>query len=225
MTTIVIADDHPVVRRGLKALLEGEADFQVVGEGGDGHETLRMVQEHQPDILVLDLFMCGLSGPEVARQTKKLSPGTHVLILSMYGDESYVLEALRAGTEAYILKESSPDELVRAIRSVAAGHRYLGSGISERAIDAYVEKLELTESNPMETLSTREREVLHLVAEGLSNSEIAKKLFLSRRTVEVHRGNLMRKLGLHTTADLLRYAMQRGILPPVTTSGGASARV
>lgn len=216
MITVLLADDHPVVRRGLRALLEAEPDFQVVGEAGDGLEAIGVVNSLQPDILVLDLMMGGLNGLEVTRQVRKVSPRTGVVILSMYGTESYVLEALRSGAKGYVLKEATSEELVRAVREVAMGRRYLSSSLSERAIEVYMEKTKSHEQDPYDTLSHREREVLHLAAEGCSNAEIASRLNLSRRTVEIHRANMMHKLGLHTQTDLLRYALRRGILPPET---------
>ncbi len=214
MITIVLADDHHVVRQGLRALLETEADLRVVGEAGDGIATAQLVENLKPNILVLDLMMTGMNGLEVTRQVSKRSPKTTVVILSMHSNEGYVLEALRAGAKAYILKESSADELVRAIREVTAGRRYLGPPLSERVIDTYLRKAESSMLDPYDTLTTREREVLHLAAQGNTNAEIAAKLFISRRTAEIHRTNMMRKLELRTQTQLVRYAIQRGILPP-----------
>lgn len=215
--TIILADDHWVVRQGLRALLEEEPDFRVIGEASDGLEAARVVEQMKPDILVLDLMMGGINGLEVARQVSKHPSETKVVILSMYGNESYVLEALRAGARAYVLKESTSDELVRAIREVMAGHRYLGSPLSERAIEIYLQKTEPTTQDAYDTLTTREREVLHLAAQGYTNAEIAQRLFISRRTVEIHRANMLRKLGLRTQhIQLVQYAVQRGILPADT---------
>jgi two-component system, NarL family, response regulator NreC len=213
MLTIVLADDHNVVRHGLRALLEVEPDFRVIGEASDGLKTAQMVEELKPDILVVDIMMGGINGLEVARQVSKRSPGTNVVILSMYGNEAYVLEALRAGAKAYVLKESTSEELLRAVREAAAGNHYLGSPLSELAIKAYAEKTESAVIDPYETLTTREREVLHLVAQGCANGEIASRLYISRRTVEIHRANMMRKLALHSQTQLVRYAIERGILP------------
>jgi DNA-binding NarL/FixJ family response regulator len=213
MTTIVLADDHHVVRQGLRSLLEAESDFSVVGEAGDGLEATQLVERLQPDVLVLDLMMPSLNGLEVTRQVSQRSPQTHVVILSMHPNEAYVLEALRAGAAAYVLKESTSAELVRAVREAVAGGRYLSPPLSERAIEVYMQKAESAALDPYETLTAREREVLHLVAEGHTNAEIADRLFISRRTVETHRANLMRKLGLRTQTDLISYALRRGILP------------
>jgi two-component system response regulator NreC len=212
-TTIVLADDHHVVRQGLRSLLEGEPDFSVVGETGDGLEAAQLVERLQPDVLVLDLMMPSLNGLEVTRQVSQRSPQTHVVILSMHANEAHVLEALRAGAAAYVLKESTSAELVRAVHEAIAGRRYLSPPLSERAIKVYMQKAEPAAPDPYETLTAREREVLHLVAEGHTNAEIADRLFISRRTVETHRANLMRKLSLRTQTDLISYALRRGILP------------
>jgi DNA-binding NarL/FixJ family response regulator len=213
MITIVLADDHGIVRQGLWALLDAEPDFSIVGEATDGLEAAQLAERLQPDVLVTDLMMGSTNGLEVIRQVSRRSPKTRVVIFSMYGNEAYVLEALRAGAKAYILKESASEELIAGIRYAAAGHRYLSSPLSERAIEGYIEKTEVTALDPYDALTTREREVLHLVAQGSTSSEIAGKLYLSRRTVETHRTNLMRKLGLHSRAELLRYALQKAILP------------
>jgi DNA-binding NarL/FixJ family response regulator len=212
-TTIVLADDHHVVRQGLRALLEAEPDFRVVGEAGDGLEAARLVEALQPNVLVLDLVMSGLGGLEVTRLATKRSPHTHVVILSMHADEAYVLEALKNGAAAYVLKGSRAADLVQAVREVAAGRRYLSPPLSERAIERYVQKAESTVRDIYDKLTNREREVLHLAAEGLTNAEIADRLSISPRTAETHRANLMRKLGLRTQTDLIRYALRRGILP------------
>lgn len=207
-----MADDHQVVRKGLKALLSAEQDFQIVGEAGDGLEALKQVEEFHPDILVLDLMMAGINGLEVTRQIQKKGLETGVVILSMHSNEAYVLEALRSGAKAYVLKESSPEELIRAIREVFAGRRYLSAPLSERAIEAYLKKTEV-QSDPYSQLTTREREILLLTVQGFSNNEIAKRLYISPRTVETHRNNLMRKLGLRSQTQLIQFAMQRGIIP------------
>jgi two-component system, NarL family, response regulator NreC len=213
VTTIVVADDHHLVRQGLRMLLAAEPDFQIAGEAGDGLEALRLVKELQPDALVLDLMMPVLNGLEVTRRVSQRSPQTRVVILSMHANEAYVLEALRAGAAAYVLKESTSEELVRAVRAAVAGQRYLGPPLSELAIRAYVEKAKEAALDPYETLTDREREVLQLVAEGHTNAEIADLLVISPRTVETHRANMMHKLDLSNQGDVVRYALQRGILP------------
>jgi DNA-binding NarL/FixJ family response regulator len=214
MTTIVLADDHPVVRRGLRALLEAVPDFRVTGETGDGLEVVRLVEELRPQVLVLDLMMPGVGGLEVARQVNLRFPTTKVVILSMHANEAYVLEALRNGASAYVLKDAGGGELLQAVRSVVAGSRYLSAPLSERAIADYVEKAKSAPLDPVGELTTREREVLGLAAEGQSTGDIAARLGISPRTAETHRANLMRKLGLHNQTDLVRFAIRQGILPP-----------
>jgi DNA-binding NarL/FixJ family response regulator len=213
--SILLADDHQVVRLGLRALLEAEADFRIAGEASDGLEAKALVESLQPDILVLDLMMPGLNGLEVTRQARQLSPKTRIVILSMQANEAYVLEALRNGASGYVLKQSNMAELVQAIRQVLEGRDYLSPEFTQRAIEAYKQKADAAAQDPYDTLTTREREVLQLAAEGHTNPEIAEKLFLSPRTVEMHRGNLMRKLGLANQTELVRYAIWRGLLPPV----------
>lgn len=211
--SIVLADDHHVVRQGVRALLEAEADLRIVGEAGDGLETVQLVERLRPNILVLDLMMPGLNGLEVTRQVRLRSPQTRVVVLSMYADEAYVLEAMRNGAVGYVLKDASVAELVKAVREAALGRRYLSPPLSERAIEAYIQKAQESMLDPYETLTTREREILQLSAEGYTNGEIAERLSISPRTAETHRSNLMRKLGLRTQADLIRYALRKGILP------------
>lgn len=211
---IVLADDHHVVREGLRALLETEPDFSIVGEAADGLATVDLVERLKPDVLVADLMMPALSGLEVARQVALRSPTTRVVILSMYANEPYVLEALRNGAAGYVLKDSTGADLVQAVRQVLTGDRYLSPPLSARAIEAYVQKAEVGSLNIYETLTTREREILHLAAQGCSNAEVATRLSISPRTAETHRANMMRKLGLRTQVDLVRYALRRGILPP-----------
>lgn len=211
-TTIVLADDHQVVRQGLKALLEAEADFKVVGEAGDGLQTVLRVELTSPRVLVLDLMMPGLNGLDVIPQVKKCSPHTQVVILSMYSNEAYVLEALGSGASAYVLKDSSSGELVHAVREAAAGRRYLSPPLSDRAIEIYQQKAKAATLDRYETLTAREREVLHLVAEGHTSAEIAGRLGISGRTAETHRSHLMHKLDLHTQTELIRFALKRGIV-------------
>jgi two-component system response regulator NreC len=214
VTTILLADDHAVVRQGLGALLEDEPDFTVVGEAASGLEAVQLCNELKPDILVLDIMMEDVSGIEVARQVKENCPHTAIVVLSMYGDKKHVLEALRAGAKAYVVKKSVSSELVQAVREALVGRRYLGASLADVVVDAYLEKAESGPADPYDLLSNREREVLHLAAHGYTNAEIAKRLCISRRTVETHRTNAMRKLNLSNQTNLLRYALQRGILPP-----------
>lgn len=211
-TTIVLADDHRIVRQGLRALLASEADLEVIGEADDGREALELVRRLSPDVLVLDLMMPGLNGLEVARQLPRQSPGVRVVVLSMYDDEGFVLEALANGVSGYVLKDSNSSDLIHAVREVAAGRRYLSPPLSDRAIEAYQQRAKVGTMDKHETLTTREREVLQLSAEGHTNSEIAARLGISTRTAETHRSRVMHKLGLHTQSDLIRYAIRRSII-------------
>jgi len=212
LTTIVLADDHHVVRQGLRSVLEAEPEFSVVAEASDGLDAVRRVEDLRPDVLIVDLMMPGLGGLEVTRQVRKCSPQTHVVVLSMHGSEAYVLEALRNGAAAYVLKNASTADLVQAVYEVTSGRRYLSPPLSERGIEAYVERGRTGPADPYELLTTREREVLHLAAEGNSHAGIAARLGISPRTAEVHRANLMRKLNLHSQTELIRFALQRGIV-------------
>lgn len=211
--SIVLADDHPVVRRGMRALLEAEPDFSVVGEAGDGLETIRQVERAQPDVLVLDLMMPGLSGLDVLPIIRQRSPRTRVVVLSLHGSNAFVVTALMNGATGYVLKGSEEENLVRAVREGVAGRRFLSPPVTERAIDAYIEQAKAAPVDPHETLTAREREVLHLAAEGKTGGEIAARLHISHRTVENHRANVMRKLGLKNQSELVRHALRRGLIP------------
>lgn len=209
---LVLADDHPVVREGLRALLDSEPDLEVVGQADRGEDVEGLVEQLQPDVVVLDLMMPGSAGLEVARQLAPRAPATRVLILTMHQSEAYVVEALRNGAAGYALKQAEAGELPRAIREVAAGRRYLSPPLSERALEAYASRGGAP-GDPYYTLSEREQEVLRLVAEGNSNAQIAAQLFISRRTVETHRAHAMKKLGLRSQIELALYAVRRGIVP------------
>jgi DNA-binding NarL/FixJ family response regulator len=209
--SIMLADDHPVVRRGMQTLLEGEPDFAIVGETGDGLETVRLVERLQPLVLVLEM-MPGLSGLEALRIIRQRSHRTRVVILSMHSENAFVAEALKNGAMGYVLKGCEEQNLVRSVREAAAGRRYLSPPLTERAIDAYIEQIRTVQIDPHERLSSREREVLQLAAEGKTATEIAARLHISQRTVENHRANLMRKLGLKNQSELIRYALRRGLI-------------
>ena len=211
--TIVLADDHQVMRQGLRMVLEAQEHFQVVAEAGNGLDTIALVERFNPCVLIVDVMMPGLNGLEVTRQVRQRASRTRVIVLSMYSNEAYVLEALRHGAAGYVLKDAPADDLVHAVHEVVAGRRYLSPPLSERAIEAYLQKAQDTVLDPYETLTTREREVLQLAAEGRTNGDIAAALYISPRTVETHRAHVMRKLRLQNQADLIRYALQRGLLP------------
>lgn len=209
---LVLADDHPVVREGLRALLDSEPDFEVVGQAQNGDEVVALVAHLQPDLVVLDLMMAGRSSLDVTQELTEGSPETRVLILSMHASEAYVLEALRRGASGYALKQAEPSELSRGIREVAAGRRYLSPPLTERALEAYTRRAG-GPADPYDSLTEREREVLKLVAEGETNAAIAEQLCISTRTVETHRAHAMKKLGLRTHVELAVYAVRRGIVP------------
>jgi DNA-binding NarL/FixJ family response regulator len=210
--TIVLADDHNVVRQGLRNVLETEPQFSVVGEASDGLKVVALVQRLKPDVLVADLMMPGLSGMEVARQVAKRRLRTRVLILSMHMNDAHVVEALRCGVQGYVRKDATAADLIEAIREVAADRMYLSPPFSDQSIESYRRRAAEAERDPYDLLTQREREVLGLAAEGLSNGDIAMRLGISPRTAETHRAHLMHKLGLRGVADLVRFALRRGLL-------------
>lgn len=210
--TVLLADDHPIVRQGLRHLLETQPDFKVVGEASDGLEASQMAERYHPDVLVVDMMMPGLNGLEVTRQVSQRSPGTRIIVLSMHNNDAYILQALKRGASGYVLKDSGPAEVIKAVNQVMLGRRYLSESISERLIEMLLKQTGQLPEDPYEELTNREREVFQLTAEGCSSSEIAGRLCISPRTVEVHRANMMDKLGLHSQMDLLRYAVRRGLV-------------
>jgi DNA-binding NarL/FixJ family response regulator len=201
-----MAEDHLIVRQGFKALLEQDG-FDVVGEAGDGHEAVRLIEQKKPDVAILDIAMPLLNGIDAAREIVRVSPGTHIILLTMYSESHYVVEALRAGVTGYLLKTRAADDLARAIREVIRGSVYLSDGISRDVVNAYL--AEATATNP---LTSRERQVLQLVAEGLTTKEVAGVLGISVKTAESHRGRIMQKLDIHDTAGLVRFAIRQGVI-------------
>lgn len=210
--TVLLVDDHPMIRQGLRNLVTSENDFQVVGEAGDGVEALQKIELTRPDVLIVDMMMPNLNGLEVLLQVKRLSPGTRMIVFSMQSAEPYVVEALRAGADGYLLKETGPGELIAAIHSVLRGDRYLSERLSER-LEANGISVENAPLDLYQSLTAREREILQMAAEGRSSSEIGHRLGISPRTVELHRSRFLKKLGLRNQAELVRYAIRRGILP------------
>jgi DNA-binding NarL/FixJ family response regulator len=209
---VLLADDHAIVRRGLRGLLE-LAGHEVVAEAADGLEAVRACEDHRPDLLILDIGMPRLSGIEVAARARKLARPPQVLILSVHTDESYVLRALDAGARAYLLKSATDEDLLPAVEAVAAGRRFFSPGVAALLVDDHVRGLRhrgLTDSYDL--LTAREREILQLLAEGRSNKEVASLLDLGLSTVETHRGNLMEKLDLHNTAEIVLYAVRKGLI-------------
>jgi len=214
LITIVLADDHKIMRQGLSALLKEQPDFQIVGEASDGQEALRLVKSLKPTVLVSDVVMKGMNGIELTAQVKQYVPKTVVVVLSMYGTAGYVHKAIRSGAKAYVLKDASAEELVIAIRQAVSGQRYLSRILSEQAIDSYIKEITPV-LNPVDislVLTVREREVLQRIAQGNMNKEIAADLGISPRTIEFHRLNIMRKLGVQTQQELFRYCINAGIL-------------
>jgi DNA-binding NarL/FixJ family response regulator len=211
--SIILADDHPVVLRGIQALLEGERDFSVLGVAADGLETIRLTERLKPNVLVLDLMMPGLSGLEALRILRESSPRTRVVIFSMYGSTAFVAQALQNGATGYVLKGGSEENLVRAVREASGGRRFLSPPVTDIALNAYLEQSKAGSFDPHDTLTPRQREVLQSAAEGKTNVEIAALLSISQRTVENHRAALMQRLGLQNHTDLIRYAIRHGLIP------------
>lgn len=220
---LVLADDHAVVREGLRALLESDPDFSVVGQAGDGAEVPSLIDQHHPDVVVLDLMMPGVSGLDVTRELAQRPDAPPVLILTMYESVAYVFEALRSGAAGYVLKQAPAAELAIGIRALASGVRYLSPPLTERALESYVRRAG-GESDPYDTLTQREREVLTLAAEGHSNADIATRLFISRRTVETHRARAMHKLGLRSHVELVLFALREGIVSEGSAGPEAGGR-
>jgi DNA-binding NarL/FixJ family response regulator len=208
---ILIADDHPIVRKGLRSLLEEEPEINVVGEAEDGTQALAEIERLRPDIAIVDMMMPGHNGLEVIRQAKKFYPTMQIIVLSMNSNDAYVIEALKRGASGYVLKETGPTELVESVRTVLAGRRFLSAQLPQRLLTTNLTNFEI-EADPYESLTNREQEVLQLAAEGFTSAEIAQRLCISRRTVELHRANFMEKLGLRNQTDVVRYAIKRGIL-------------
>jgi DNA-binding NarL/FixJ family response regulator len=209
---VVIAEDHTILREGLRALLSASADFEIVGEAEDGRSAIQCVEKVKPDLVLMDLSMPRMNGMEALREIKKLRPETKVLALTVHKAEEYVLATLAAGADGYVLKDATHTELVMAIKSVLMGKRYLSPGISEKVIEGYLEgRRTLKSRSPWDTLTQREREILKLVAEGYKNKDIADYLCISVKTVETHRANLMKKLDLHNVSALTAFAMEKGL--------------
>jgi len=210
---VLLADDHAVVRKGLRFLLEGEPGVQVVGEASDGREAVRLAEELKPTVVVMDVGMPQLNGIEAAAQIVKQNPQVNVIILSVHSDESYVLRALSAGAKGYLLKDSAEEDLVRAVKVAAQGKPFFSPAISEKLLDDYMRYLQQRGlKDSYELLTDREKEILQLLAEGKTNKEVAALLNLSPYTVETHRTHIMQKLNLHNTAEIVLYAVRKGII-------------
>ena len=211
--TVLLADDHPIVRQGMRNLLDAEASILVIGEAEDGLQTVQMAEQLKPDVVIVDMMMPRLNGLEAIRQITTRVPNTRCIVLSMQSADPYIVQALKAGASGYVLKDSGPSEVIGAIHQVLSGKRYLSPQLSEKLIDLFVAKVEVEVLDPYNSLTAREREVMQLAAEGLSNNDIADQLSISTRTVEQHRQNMMNKMDFKNQTDLIRFALKRGILP------------
>jgi two-component system response regulator NreC len=210
---IVIAEDHTILRDGLKALLSTQEDFKVVAEAQDGREAIRCVHDFAPDVILMDLSMPRMNGLDAIKEIKKTNPGTKIIVLTVHKTEEYVLATLQAGADGYVLKDATHSELVMAMKNVLGGNRYLSPGVSEKVIDGYLKGRGAFKSqSAWDTLTQREREILKLIAEGYKNKDIADYLCISLKTVEKHRTNLMNKLDLHNVAALTALAIDKGLI-------------
>jgi DNA-binding NarL/FixJ family response regulator len=205
---ILLADDHAVVRQGFGRILAAHADMEVIGEAGNGREAVDLAEELKPDVVVMDVSMPELNGIEATRRLTKAAPRIRVLALSMHKDSVYVREILRAGAQGYLLKDASDDDLITAVRAVGQGQGYISPSVSEAVLSDYRRHV----SDPIDLLTSREREVLQLIAEGKTNKEIAAALHLSIYTVDAHRGRIMEKLNLHSSGEIVRFAMRNGLI-------------
>lgn len=210
---IVIAEDHTILREGLKALLVSDSKFKVVGEAEDGRDAIRLAEKLAPDLILMDLSMPGMNGMDAIVEIKKRLSDIKIVVLTVHKTEEYILAALQAGADGYLLKDDTHAELMMAVKSVFSGKTYLSPAISEKVIEGYIEgRKTLKTSTSWDSLSRREREVLKLIAEGNKNKEIAEYLYLSLKTVEKHRSNLMKKLDLHNAATLTAFAIEKGLV-------------
>jgi DNA-binding NarL/FixJ family response regulator len=210
---VLLAEDHTIVRKGLRSLLDGEAGIEVIGEAKDGREAVEKVGQLLPDVVLMDIAMPGLNGLEATRRIKKRFPEVQVVILTVHANEEYIFQILRAGASGYVVKQAAPTELLSAIQAACRGESFLSPSVSRKVIEEYIRQAEATaEENSYDQLTDREREVLQLIAEGHSNREIAELLHISIKTVETHRAHLMDKLDLHSTAELTQYAIHKGVI-------------
>jgi len=209
---VLVVDDHAVVREGVKMVLETDPELRVVGEAASGEEAIDLVRQLEPDVVVMDIGMPGLSGFEATRRIRESRPDVNVLALTVHDSEAYVFQMLQAGAVGYVLKRAEAPEVIRAVKAAHRGEALLHPSVAKLLIQDYLTRAERGEEVTYDQVSDREREILKLIAEGLTNKEIAEKLFLSVKTVQAHRANLMRKLGLHDRVELVKYALRKGIV-------------
>jgi len=210
---IVIAEDHTILREGLRSLLSSHPEFEIVGEAEDGREAIQCVEKFKPDLILTDLSMPRMNGIEAVQEIKRQNPQTKVLVLTVHKTEEYILSALKAGADGYLLKDSTHVELVMAVKKVLSGKPYISPEVSEKVIEGYLEgRKRVRSKTSYETLTSREREILKLIAEGYKNKEIADDLCISVKTVEKHRANLMEKLNLHNVQALTAFAIEKGLV-------------
>jgi two-component system, NarL family, response regulator NreC len=213
LVRVIIADDHPFLRTGLRHVLEEHPEFRVVGEAADGLEALQLVDREKPDVAILDIGMPNLNGIEAAHQIAEAAPRVAIIVLSMHSDEAYVLRSLKAGARAYLLKQSAEADLIAAVKAVSQGKSFFSPAISQMLLEDYMRQIRDRDvEDTYELLTPREREILQMIAEGNSNKDIANRLNLSLYTVETHRGNMMEKLGLHSVPELILYAVRKGVI-------------
>ena len=210
--SVFLADDHPVVRNGLLLILQAEPDIKVVGEASDGHEAVKRVGKAAPDVVIMDITMPGLNGIEATKKIRAAFPAARVLIMSMHATAEHIYQALQAGAQGYLLKESAGEEVIKAVRALCKGKRYLSEKISETVVNDYLQQRSLEKKkSPLASLSEREREIMKLAAEGKTSAEIARILFISPKTVETYRSRMMQKLGISDHSALIKFAIQYGV--------------
>ena len=209
---VFVADDHTILRQGIKALLDNQGGIEVIGEAKDGREAIKIIEEVLPDVILMDIAMPGLNGLEATRRIKKKFPKMKVLVLTMYTNEEYIFQILNAGANGYLVKETAFQDLISAIRAVYRGEAFMSPSISKKVINNYIKRARGDKKKVHDILTTREREILQLIAEGNSNKRIAEALFISPKTAETHRTHIMDKLNIHDRAGLIKYAIRKGIV-------------
>jgi len=209
---VLVADDHTILRQGIKSLLANEEEIEVIGEAKNGREALTIIEETLPDVILMDIAMPGLNGLEATRRIKKKFPRMKVLVLTMYTNEEYIFQILNAGANGYLVKETAFQDLISAIKAVYKNEAFMSPSISKKVINSYIKRAQNDEQETCEILTTREREILQLIAEGNSSKKIAELLFISPKTVETHRTHIMDKLNIHNRTGLVKYAIRKGIV-------------